>query len=125
MTEGCLNKRYRLYTLKVLEKSCMDTQKNCYTVSKIERVASKTKIFMDNIIPLLKTDNHAPIVTEFTSQLIYAVLGSSSSVLISHFLKDIKQNFLREEFFNMGKKTLVSWTKILHLLCFHEQDASS
>jgi hypothetical protein len=103
----------------------MDTQKNCYAVSGIEKIAAKTKLFMDNIIPLLKTDQQEAIITEYTSELIYAVLGSSSSVLISHFHKDIKANFYRDEFFQMGYNTLKCWTKIIHLMCFHEPENAS
>lgn len=123
MTEGCLSKRYRLYTLKVLQNTCMEIQKNCHPVSSIEKIATKTKDFMSNIIPLLKTDNSDQIITEYTSELIFAVLNSASA-LIYHFFKEIKQNYMREEFFDLGENTLICWTKILQLMCSNESDST-
>lgn len=71
---------------------------------------------MDKIFPLLKSERSNETMTEFISLLILSVLKNSPQILVNHFQKDLRDNFLRKDFFNCNVSNLKCWKSIIGLL---------
>lgn len=113
--ETILGQRYSLYIMKTIESIAMRTMKNCYAANRGERIALRTKIWMDKILNLLEDrSDENKVVVDYVSSLTYNVLSESSSALASQFKKVILDIFSADEFFNCSCRSLKYWREIIN-----------
>jgi len=87
---------------------------NTYSADRIDRVAKRTKDFMDVVFPVMenKQPENQPY-TECASELLEKLVGGSNTIVIKDFKKNILDIFDANDFFKCTRKSIRHWSKII------------